>query len=111
MAGVPRPRDSDRQAARRSRRVSPNAASPAPGLQKQPVRSEMPAALESRDTPSSSITRPSGSRKFSATVPPRAIPVGGPYTRTIGAPELCRIRPRQSSSHEVTSNPASPASI
>ena len=86
---------------RRARRVSSNADSPAPGLQKQPVRTEMPAALASRATARSSTTAPWSSVKLNATVPPRAGPSTGPYTRTIGAPLLCLRCVRPSSSQLV----------
>src|SRR5262249_28796696 len=51
--------------------VMPNAASPAPGLQKQPVRNEIRARTALRSTSRSSTTRPSGVRMLSAMVPPR----------------------------------------
>ncbi len=45
-----------------------------PGLQKQPVRREMPRAALSRVTTRSSTIRPSAPNRLSATVPPRAAP-------------------------------------
>lgn len=55
-----------------------NAASPVPGLQKQPVRSEIRRAALSRATIRSSTTVPAGSSRLSATVPPRSSVSGGP---------------------------------
>jgi hypothetical protein len=75
------------------------APSPAPGLQKQPVRSEMFQAAASRATARSSMILPSGSRRLSATVPPRRSPSGGPYIRTMGVSSRCR-RPRSRSSSQ-----------
>ncbi len=49
------------------------ATSPAPGLQKHPVRSEMLTRLASSSTRRSSIGRPAGSRIPNVTVPPRAV--------------------------------------
>ena len=52
------------------------AISPAPGLQKQPVRSEMSTWLASSSTRRSSIGRPSRSCIMNVTVPPRSVGVG-----------------------------------
>ena len=60
----------------------PWAISPAPGLQKQPVRSEMPARLASSSTRRSSIGRPSRSCSRNVMVPPRAAVSVGPRTWT-----------------------------
>jgi ABC-type multidrug transport system ATPase subunit len=96
-----RRRNPRHQAPRTSRQLRPNAHSPAPGLQKQPLRTEMPAALVSRATARSSTTTLRGSRKLKATVPPRAWLSLGPYNRTIGAPSACFSAARQSSSQPV----------
>ena len=61
------------------------ATSPAPGLQKHPVRSEMLARLASSSTRRSSTTRPSRSRTRNATVPPRSVVVGRPWISTTRA--------------------------
>ena len=63
-----------------------NATSPAPGLQKQPVRSEIECRVATRSTKRSSTMRPSGWRKLNATVAPRRSASRGPYTVAAGAP-------------------------
>jgi hypothetical protein len=66
------------------------APSPAPGLQKHPVRTEMRWALASRVTMRSSTTSPAGPRTLNATVPPRsAVPDRDvPDRRAAGPGEL-----------------------
>ena len=60
-----------RKTGARSFAVSPRAASLAPGLQKQPVRSEMRRALARASTARKSTIPPSGSSRLKAIVPPR----------------------------------------
>jgi hypothetical protein len=55
-----------------------NAVSPAPELQKQPVRTEILCVAATASTKRSSTTRPSGCRKLNEIVAPRRSHVVGP---------------------------------
>ena len=54
------------------------------GVAEAPVRNEIPARFASCSTSRSSTTRPSGSRRRNAIVPPRSTTSVGPRIATIG---------------------------
>ena len=81
------------------------AASAAPGLQKHPVRSEMPARFASCSTRRSSIRRPLRSWSEKVTVPPRSTVPPGPWICTSRRPPWWR-RPARASSSQPVRQPA-----
>ena len=70
-----------------SRTVSPRAVSLAPGLQKQPVRTEMRRSAADASTFQKSTMPPAGSSRLKATVPPRSTVVG----RTVQPNQRCPV--------------------
>jgi hypothetical protein len=78
-----------------------DASSLAPGLQWHPVRMEIPAMAVSRATARSSTTRPPGSSRLKAMVPPRSRVLAGPRIHAIGAPLPCRSAASRSMSQPV----------
>ena len=71
--------------------VMPRAASLAPGLQKQPVRTEIRRAAAAASTSLKSTTAPSRSSTLNGIVTPRSSVSRGPYRRSSGDPSGCRM--------------------
>ena len=82
--------------------MTSRAVSPAPGLQKQPVLSEIPAVVAIRSTDRSASSWPSGSTSTNATVAPRSTGSHGPRTCTSGEPLAWRRSCIRSSVHAVS---------